>query len=252
MTKKLYVHNDDYVIGMSLKDTRVLEENNMALHTGGDKEAIIQNRRQLATSLHTSLHTFVCANQTHSDRFYKVTEKDKGRGAWTMDNAIPSTDALYTYEQNVVLCSFTADCVPVLFYHTESGVIGAIHSGWQGTIKGITEKLLFHLIEQENHDPLGFHVFIGMALSQEKFEVDADVYEKFAALGYADDFIDYNDKTDKYHIDNQLTVKRQCELLGIPEDNISLDRHCTFMSKDGFSYREDKHSGRHVSFIMKK
>ena len=32
-----------------------------------------------------------------------------------MDTAISNTDALYTLEPNLLLCSFTADCVPVIF-----------------------------------------------------------------------------------------------------------------------------------------
>ena len=59
-----------------------------------------------------------------------------------MDTAIPDTDALYTYEPNLVLCSFTADCVPVIFYNEVNGLIGVIHSGWQGTVKEITSEAL--------------------------------------------------------------------------------------------------------------
>ncbi len=59
-------------------------------------------------------------------------------------------------------------------------------------------------------------------------------------------------KRKKYHIDNQQTVKRQCELAGIPANQIQLDETCTFLSPDGFSYRQDKQAGRHLSFIMRK
>ena len=113
-------------------------------------------------------------------------------------------------------------------------------------------KVFEHLTQVEHCNPSDFHVQIGAALSQEKFEVDEDVYVKFKDLGYADDFIYYNDQTHKYHIDNQQTVKKQCELAGIPADQITIDPTCTYVSPDGFSYREDKQSGRHLSFIMKK
>ena len=169
-----------------------------------------------------------------------------------MDTAIADTDALYTYEPNLVLCSFTADCVPVIFYNEVNGLIGVIHSGWQGTVKEITSKLFEHLTQVEHCNPSDFHVQIGAALSQEKFEVDEDVYLKFKDLGYADDFMYYNDETHKYHIDNQLTVKKQCELAGIPAEQITIDRTCTYVDPDGFSYREDRQSGRHLSFIVKK
>ena len=58
----------------------------------------------------------------------------------------------------------------------KKGLIGVIHSGWQGTVKEITTKLFDHLIHVEQCDPKDFRVQIGAALSQEKFEVDEDVY----------------------------------------------------------------------------
>ena len=93
-----------------------------------------------------------------------------------------------------------------------NGLVGVIHSGWQGTVKEITPKLFQHLMKEEQCRPEDFHVQIGMALSQQKFEVDADVYEKFHSLGYAEEFMYCNAETKKYHIDNQQTVKNNVSL----------------------------------------
>lgn len=249
---KYYMNFDHLIAGTTWKEPGAAELNNTALHVCEDAEAVIRNRKQLANEIGCSLADFVCAVQTHSANFYKVTEKDRGKGAFTMKDAIPDTDALYTYESGIVLTSFSADCVPVLLYNDKSGVIAAVHSGWQGTVKEVTPKLLQQLIVEEKNDPSAFHVYIGPALSQEKFEVDSDVYEKFQALGYANEFIYYKEETKKYHIDNQKTVKKQCELAGIPSSQIIIDSTCTYLDEGGFSYREDRSCGRHVSFIMKK
>jgi polyphenol oxidase len=249
---KYYVTLENVIAGTTMKNKESAELNNMALHVCEDPEDIIKNREQAAKELGCTPDDFVCAMQTHSANFYKVTKADRGSGAFTLDNAIADTDALYTYEEGIVLTSFSADCVPVLLYNDKSGVIAAIHSGWQGTVKEVTPKLLHQLIVEEKNAPSSFHVYIGPALSQEKFEVDRDVYEKFKALGYADEFIYYKEKTNKYHIDNQKTVKKQCELAGIPSSHITTDTTCTYLDPEGFSYREDKGCGRHMSFIMKK
>lgn len=235
-----------------MKDAAAPESNNMALHACSNPELILGNRRKLADSLETDLGNFVCANQTHSANFYRVEAVDKERGAFAQNTAIPETDALYTYEPGIFLTSFAADCVPIVFYHEAAGLIGAVHSGWQGTTKEISLKLFKHLVETKNCPPEGFHIQIGAALSQEKFEVDEDVYSKFKALGYAEDFMYFNEATGKYHIDNQGIVKKQIELAGVPPERISIDRTCTFESPEGFSYRQDKKSGRHMGFIMKK
>ena len=224
----------------------------MALHTCDSPIQILKNRRKLADHLNCSLADFVCAQQTHSANFHRVGSEDRGRGADRVETAIPDTDALYTYEPNLLLCSFAADCVPVIFYNKTNGLTGVIHSGWQGTVKEITLKLFEHLKNEEGCKMEDLQVQIGAALSQEKFEVDEDVHLKFQKLGYADQFIYYKQQTGKYHIDNQLTVKKQCELAGVPADQIQVDRTCTFKSADGFSYREDRKSGRHLAFIMRQ
>ena len=252
MKTNIYLDTEKFIAGTSLKDDTEFENNNMALHTCVNTQNVLENRQKLAAALHCDIDHFVCTHQTHSANFHKVTLADKGRGANRADTAIMDTDALYTYEPNLLLCSFTADCVPVIFYNEENDLIGVVHSGWQGTVKEITLHLFKHLIEEEQCHPSDFHVQIGTALSQEKFEVDADVYMKFKDLGYANDFMYVNEETHKYHIDNQLTVKKQCELAGIPSHQITIDPTCTYLSPSGFSYREDKKSGRHMSFIMRK
>ncbi|OAK67275.1 peptidoglycan editing factor PgeF [Lederbergia galactosidilytica] len=252
MNIKMYVQNEKWIAGMTMKDMTEPEHFNMALHACQNENAVLQNRQQLANFLNCELDDFVCAEQTHSANFYQVIHPDKGRGADKLETAIPATDALYTYEPNLLLCSFHADCVPVFFYHEVRGVVGVIHSGWQGTVKEISLKLFEHLIQVEQCDPKDFHVQICPALSQRKFEVDEDVFVQYKALGYADKWIEYRHQTGKYHIDNQQTVKEQCLLAGIPEDCIHIDTTCTFQSPAGFSYRQDKQSGRHLCFIMKK
>ena len=252
MKTKMYVDDGRFIAGMTMKDGTEPEQNNMALHACENAEMVVENRKRLAEFMNCSLEDFVCAHQTHSASFRRVTPADKGRGADLAVTAIPDTDALYTFEPNTVLCSFTADCVPVIFYSEKAGLTGVIHSGWQGTVKEISLKLFVHLKQAEQIDLNDVHVQIGAALSQEKFEVDEDVYVKFGELGYADELMYYNRETSKYHIDNQLTVKRQCELAGIPGNQITVDRTCTFLNPDGFSYRQDKKAGRHLSFIMRR
>lgn len=252
MKTKLYVNNEKIIAGTTMKDGEALEHNNMALHACKNTSHVMNNRKKLADFLGCELADFVCTDQTHSANFHRVTHEDRGRGASHMETAIPNTDGLYTYESNILLTSFHADCVPVIFYNEETGVIGVIHSGWQGTVKEISLKMFQHLIKEKQTHPRQFHIFIGPAIGQDRFEVDEDVYLKYKSLGYADEFIYYKEDTNKYHIDNQLTVKKQCRLAGIPEQQITIDRTCTFTSPEGFSYRQDKQCGRHLSFIMKK
>lgn len=252
MKAKIYEKSEKYLIGLTLKDQNKSDENNMAFHVSTNKHTVLNNRKRLAQFLHTDLNDFVFANQTHSKNIYKVTRNDRGSGAFSANTPIKNVDALYTDEKNIVLCTLAADCVPVLFYHDHCEIIGAIHSGWRGTVQEITYHMFKHLINVEKCQPEYFHVYIGAAISQNNFEVDRDVYEKYKSLGYADDFINYKNKSNKYHIDNKAVVKEQCERVGIPHYHIKVDRMCTYTHETGFSYRENKTNGRHVGFIVKK
>lgn len=252
MKIKLYFENDAVIAGMTLKDKDAPEENNMALHACVSEEAVLENRRALAAALQCELDDLVCAAQTHSANFHRVTFADKGRGTRSMENAIQDTDAIYSYERNLVLCCFTADCVPVFFYNAKTGLVGLIHSGWKGTVREITQKVFAHLIQKENCDPQDFQVQIGAAISRERFEVDRDVQVQFKNLGYGDDRITFNGGTGKYHIDNRGFVKLQCEMAGIPAARIGIDPTCTYEDPEHFSYRREPNSGRHLCFIIKK
>lgn len=252
MTAKFYINNGCLTAGITMKEPSEPESGNMALHACINAENILANRRKFAELAGCDPEAFVCGNQCHSANFHKVTKEDRGRGSVSAGDAIPNTDALYTFEPDLLLCCFTADCVPVIFYSQENGLIGVIHSGWSGTVQEITPKVLRHVIEKENCCPSHLQIFIGPAISMENFEVDRDVSDRFRDLGYADELIRFKEATGKYHIDNQMTVKKQCELQGIPPENITVDRTCTFDSPLGFSYRQDKNCGRHMSFIIRK
>ncbi len=251
MTIKFYVNDSQFISGMTQKNLDCPEQQNMALHACENPLSVLANRENLAATLGVTLADFICTQQTHSANFQRVSIADRGRGAYDFETAIKNTDALYTFDPGIVLCSFSADCVPVIIHDKKSGLIGIIHSGWQGTVKEITPKLLQQLIQVEKCNPADLTIQLGASISQRHFEVDQDVFLKFDNLGYATDFSFYNEQTGKYHIDNQAVIQKQCELSGVPPHQIHRDNSCTFSTEAGFSYREDKKSGRHLIFIMR-
>src|SRR5699024_5738138 len=131
-------------------------------------------------------------------------------------------------------------------------IVGVIHSGWQGTVKEITSQVFSHLKHYEQSNPENIHVHLGPALSHQKFQVDYDVYEKYLQLVYADPLIYDHETTGTYHIDKQKLVNKQYEKACIPAIKINSDQACTLLSKNHFSYRENRQAGRHFSFIMMK
>lgn len=253
MTIQFYDTPENLIAGTTLKDNQQTLNGNLALHTGEDATQVVENRRTLADALQVDDDQFVFANQTHSKMAYQVKAGDRGRGSQSTEDAVEDVDALYTYETDIVLGVFTADCVPVLFYDEDSGLIGAIHSGWKGTVQDIVSAT-FAQIKNENPDIYmgNIKAILGPSIAQKSFEVDQDVADQFKALGYADDFIQWDDGRGKYLVDNQATVAEQLKRVGILADNIRLSDQDTLAMVDGFSYRLDKTPGRHFNFITRK
>ena len=253
MKSQFYDTPENITAGTTLKDPNQALNGNLALHTGENPTQVVANRQTLADALQVDADQFVFANQTHSKKAYRVKAGDRGRGSLSTEDAVDDVDALYTYESDVVVGVFTADCVPVIFYDEDIGLIGAIHSGWKGTVQDIVSAT-FAQIKNENPDIYmgNIKVILGPSIAQKSFEVDKDVADQFKALGYADDFIQWDDGHGKYLVDNQATVAEQLKRVGILADNIRLSDQDTLAMVDGFSYRLDKTPGRHFNFITRK
>ena len=66
-----------------------------------------------------------------------VGEPDRGSGAFSLEDAVPGTDALVTTSPAVVLAILTADCVPIVLHDPVAGVLACVHAGWRGTAAGV-------------------------------------------------------------------------------------------------------------------
>ena len=55
MNKIIWKDNEDIVAGTTLRDVQVKEDNNMALHVGGNLTDVIANRQGLSEDLDISL-----------------------------------------------------------------------------------------------------------------------------------------------------------------------------------------------------
>jgi len=69
---------------------------NLGLHVGDTPADVLVNRRRVAAALGADLGDVVFCNQAHGRRVAVVSEADRGRGAFRLDDAVASTDALVT------------------------------------------------------------------------------------------------------------------------------------------------------------
>lgn len=246
--------NAQYIAGTTLRVSDQMEGFNMGLHACKSTDAVITNRKTFSQELNIPLENCVFAQQTHSDHIYEVTAKDKGKGAFDYKTAIPDTDALYTKEKGICIGVNTADCVPVLIADPVTGIIAAVHAGWQGTVKEITKKTIQLLKEKEGVDPKNLKVYIGASICQSSFEVGLEVIEKVKNMSIDTTNTYYiNESTQKGFVDNKELNRLQCISEGVSPTHITVDKNCTFSNTENFfSYRKEKDTGRHLSFIMMK
>lgn len=160
-------------------------------------------------------------------------------------------DAVVTTETGVLIGVQVADCVPVLIYEKEKGVVGAVHAGWRGTAAGILKKTLMMIMERYVCGPDGFQVAVGPSIKGCSYSVDHGVNDAVRRATGVGNY--YSKRGEKYFLDLPSANKYQALSLGIPEPNIWVSDECTYCNPHKFySYRYAKGStGRQAAFIGK-
>lgn len=183
--------------------------------------------------------------QTHSDNVVVVDSLEK--------LYFEDTDGFITDRNDVVILTKYADCLPIYFFDEEKRVIGAVHSGWQGSYKEIGKKALRLMIERYQCQLKDVKVAFGVGIAQRNYEVGEEFLAKFQEK-FSDELIEKSFKSEngKIYFDNQRFVCENLLEMGIPRKNIITNELCTF---DGafHSYRRDRErSGRNGALIYLK
>jgi len=212
---------------------------NLAEHVGDNQESVNKNRSQLISDLELKQSPF-WLEQIHSTKvidarcFYQNNR-----------SIVAQADASFTEQPNQVCVVMTADCLPILFCNKQGTWVAAAHAGWRGLADGIIQKT----IDCYSGEPNDLVAWFGPAISQQHFEVGADVREIFIKTdpAFSSAFIACREKHDKYRCDLFAISRMILSEYGI--DVYGGDR-CTFSEPTQFySYRRDGQTGRMASLI---
>ncbi|CAN5900192.1 peptidoglycan editing factor PgeF [soil metagenome] len=158
---------------------------NLGLHVGDEPSAVVENRRRAAAAAGLTLDDLVFCNQSHGRSVTGITAADRGRGARTLDDAIPDSDALVTDEPNLGLVVMVADCVPIVLFDQDSPSLACVHAGWRGTVARVVEAAI-ETMQARGADSGRILAAIGPAISPDRYEVGDDVKaaaeESFGAM----------------------------------------------------------------------
>ncbi len=204
----------------------------------------IWDLKEIIKNFNLRENSIVSLRQIHSDKFHIITNKPK---------KLLVGDALITQKRELLLTIRTADCLPILFYDNEKEIIGAIHSGWKGTSKRITYKVLKETINLFNLNPSSLIVLLGPCICERCYDVGEDVKKAFENHKEWKNlnFLTYSQKDKKYKLDlRKANLIQICEA-GIKDENIFSINLCTKCNPDLFySHRRDpKNKGRMLAFI---
>ena len=210
---------------------------NLGLNKNDSRENVVENFNRICNAIGADSANTVLSNQVHGTVIQSVSEEDRGQGLFRSNDNI-ECDGLMTDKSKVLLTTFYADCVPLLFYDTKRQVIAASHSGWRGTAKNIAGGTVEKMIDEYGSQPENVIAAIGPSICKCCFEVGEEVYESFTdTIKWSVDFCHKNSHG-KWMIDLQGIIKRQLILSWVPDRNICDGSICTRCNTDYFySYR---------------
>lgn len=226
---------------------------NLGFHVGDNPDDVLTNRESISGKIGVSLEHWVGTEQVHQSVIKKIRQEDAGKGAKDLQSAIQGTDGIYTAEENILLTSLYADCVPLFFMSPVNGLIGLAHAGWKGTVGHIGSKMIEKWVKDEGVQIEDIFVAIGPSISDCCYEVDKRVIDQVKqALPVATSNLPYHQVDDEHFMLNLREVNKQILVhCGIREENITETSFCTSCQNEHFfSHRKEQgKTGRIMSYI---
>lgn len=212
---------------------------NLSFTRGDNPEDVMTNHKIFAGAVGYSVENLVFSNQVHDTVIRRVDASDCGRGL-----ALPSfpagVDGLVTEDEEVVLMTFFADCVPLFFYDPVRRAVGASHSGWRGTVGRIGAKTVEVMRREFGTKPEDLLVVIGPSICSSCYEVSGEVAQEFRQIFNRDQWhlVLESKPAQKYQLDLWMANRIILEEAGISRDHIEVSEVCTCCHKDLlFSHR---------------
>jgi YfiH family protein len=141
---------------------------NLGRSVGDDALAVAENRRRLGRFLPAEPRWL---HQTHGINVVTLTAANASGNA-------PMADAAVTRERGVVCAVMTADCMPVLFADRRGHAVGIAHAGWRGLGSRVLEATI-EAMGRLGSAPDDLIAWLGPAIGPARFEVGADVHDRF-------------------------------------------------------------------------
>lgn len=210
---------------------------NLGLHVDDDAGSVNQNRASLKQMLALPNEP-LWLNQIHGTKIASHQHNQCGDDA----------DAIVSHQINDVCAIMTADCLPVLFCNRKGTAVAAAHAGWRGLQSGILEQT----VNSMDCHPDDIIIWLGAAISQDKFEVGEEVRVAFISVHEESEaaFLVSPNDPKKWFADIYQLARIHLNKVGIKNSSIYGGGRCTYNEEAlFFSYRRKSRTGRMASLI---
>ncbi len=223
---------------------------NLGCHRGDTEENLRENYRRFCAATGTDASRIVMTNQVHGVQVRAVGEGDI-KPALLAPTPFEA-DGLVTDVPGITLVTFSADCIPILFFDPVRRAVGACHSGWRGTAAGMAAVTARTMAERYGCRPEDLRAAIGPGIGPCCFETDADVPRAMEAQlgGLAEPYI--TRAGEKYHVDLKGIVRSTLLNAGLLDAHIDVSGECTCCHPELYwSYRRTHAArGSQAAMIM--
>lgn len=198
----------------------------------------------------------VRVNQQHSGHVIVVSSQDGGNHI-TRRHREEAADGMVTNEPGLMLCTITADCVPVFLLDPVKKAIGLVHSGWRGTAKEIAGAAVSAMYANFGSNPADVIACLGPYICADCYEVSNDLVDSFSEKFTEKELTQiFNEKghraLDMRHVPEKLQLNLGKAITfsllrsGLKRENIHDVRRCSYHDEHFVSYRKTQDHAQHI------
>jgi hypothetical protein len=192
----------------------------LGLSTDQPVRAVLDRWRALRSAI-GGFDGVVIARQVHGTR---VLWHDRVSGMTIVDDA----DGHATQQPGVLLAVSLADCIPIYLFDPRHGAIALLHSGWNGTARGMLQAGVRALTREVGTAPADLVAHCGVGICGDCYEVGPEVA---TACG--------RPAAGPIHLDLRAVIAEQAKGLGI--ERVSISSLCA--AHDATSFFSHRRSG---------
>lgn len=232
---------------------------NMGAGSGDSPATVARNRELVAAACGLTPGRMIWMRQIHSADVARVPD-GAGAGTQAAQHGTGTTpaqagrppgqpeppaprDASFTSVPGLALGVLSADCPGVLIADPQAQLVGAAHSGRQGTARGVVPALV-RAMTGAGGEPARMHAVIGPGICGACYEVPAPMRDEVEAAAPGSGCLT---RAGTPGLDLRAGITAQLAGLGVPQ--VRADSRCTAEDPALYSYRRDGRTGRFAALV---